>query len=177
VSRPALKPPSLLHSGYRGPFPGGKACIERDCDHSPPYLVPRWWRMSRLILSLLALSWLSGTALLLHRLCVPHALFISCSLIFALRLVMLSDAQSDEKTVALCFLVFDESQSQPLQGLQNVWSHLSAKYFSSRIKSHVLLITATVSVTHATYYPIETCLQFKPDLASGTRALNILCRV
>jgi hypothetical protein len=29
-------PPSLLYSGYRGPFPGGKAWPGRDADHSPP---------------------------------------------------------------------------------------------------------------------------------------------
>jgi hypothetical protein len=29
-------PPSLLCSGYRGPFPGGKARPGRDADHSPP---------------------------------------------------------------------------------------------------------------------------------------------
>jgi hypothetical protein len=29
-------PPSLLSSGNRGPFPGGKARPGRDVDHSPP---------------------------------------------------------------------------------------------------------------------------------------------
>jgi hypothetical protein len=29
-------PPSLLYSGYRGLFPGGKAQLGRDADHSPP---------------------------------------------------------------------------------------------------------------------------------------------
>jgi hypothetical protein len=38
-------PPCLLNGGYRGSFPGGKARLGRDADHSP-HLVPRW-RMSR----------------------------------------------------------------------------------------------------------------------------------
>jgi hypothetical protein len=29
-------PPSLLHNGYRGPFPEAKARPGRDADHSPP---------------------------------------------------------------------------------------------------------------------------------------------
>jgi hypothetical protein len=29
-------PPNLLHNGYRGPFPGAKARLERDADHSSP---------------------------------------------------------------------------------------------------------------------------------------------
>jgi len=35
LSRPALRPPSLLYNGYRV-FPGGKVRPGRDADHSTP---------------------------------------------------------------------------------------------------------------------------------------------
>jgi hypothetical protein len=56
VSRPGLRPPSLLSNGYRGSFPGSKAQPWRDADHSPPSNAEVKNEAELYLLSLLALA-------------------------------------------------------------------------------------------------------------------------
>jgi hypothetical protein len=66
-------PPSLLSTGYRGSFPGGKARLGNDADHSP-HLVPRS-RMSRCYSP--SYPWhLHGVAGQLYLLCFISSLLI-----------------------------------------------------------------------------------------------------